>query len=155
MSFIDYLEGKILDMVWGNTAFTPASPLYVGLSTTTINDDGTGITEPSGGAYARVAVGNRETNSWPNAAAGIKQNGTAIIFPTATASWGNVTYFFISDASSGGNIYLSGSVNPSQSVGINDSARFSANDMTISLDLWLAFAMSIPLLRVAFSMFFA
>ena len=134
MSFIDYLENEILDHIFSNATFTTASPLYVGLSTTTIADDGSGITEPSGGAYARVAVGNREANSWPAAAAGIKQNGTAIIFPTATSSWGNVTYFFLSDASSGGNIYLSGSINPSQSIGINDSARFSANDMTISLD---------------------
>lgn len=132
MSFVDYLELKTLDYLFGNVAFTPASILYVGLSTTAINDDGTGATEPSSGGYARVAVPNNSAG-WSAASGGQKTNGTAIIFPTASAAWGNVTYFFISDASSGGNYYVAGSISPSQTVNQNDSPRFTSGDLTLSL----------------------
>lgn len=133
MSFTNYLEAAVLDLVLGNVSFTPASPIYVGLSTTAINDDGSGITEPSGG-YARVAMPNNSAG-WNAASGGNKTNGTAIIFPTASASWGQVTYFFIADGSGGGaNVWVKGSVNPSQTINQNDSVRFAVSDLSISLD---------------------
>ena len=133
MSLTDYAENKVLDAIFQNTALSPPSLYYIGLSTTTINDDGTGATEPSGGAYARVAVPNNSAG-WSAASGGVKANGTAIVFPTATASWGNISYWLASDASSGGNLWIKGSIGPAQSIGISDSARFQIGDLTISLD---------------------
>ena len=51
--FTDYLEDKVLDHVFGGTAYTAPSTLYVALFTVSPGDDGTGGTEVSGGAYAR------------------------------------------------------------------------------------------------------
>jgi hypothetical protein len=133
MSFSNYLELELLDHVWGNSAYTAPATLYVALSTTTPADDGTNFTEPSGNAYARVAVTNNTTN-WPNAAGGAKANGTAITFPTATGSWGTVTHFGIFDASSGGNCLGTGALSVSKTITSGDTAAFSAGDLDITLD---------------------
>jgi hypothetical protein len=135
MSFTDFLEKKLLDHVWGGGDYVRAGTVYVGLSTTTVNDDGTGITEPSGGAYARVAVTNNVTNFPASSGSpSTKSNGTAITFPQASASWGTITHFFISDASSGGNILASGALTASKTVGANDTASFAVGDLAITLD---------------------
>lgn len=62
-SFSDYLEKKLLDHVLGGVAYTPPATVYVGLATEAITDATTGTTvaEPTGGAYARVAVTNNAT----------------------------------------------------------------------------------------------
>jgi hypothetical protein len=73
---------------------------YVGLSTTTPTATGGNVTEPSGNGYATVAVVNNATN-FPDAASGAKTNGVAIVFPTATGSWGTVTYVVFKDGASG------------------------------------------------------
>lgn len=73
---------------------------YVGLSTTTPTSSGGNVTEPSGNGYAPVAVTNNATN-FPPAAAGAKTNGVAITFPTATGSWGAITYVIVKDAPTG------------------------------------------------------
>jgi hypothetical protein len=132
-SFSDFLELELLDHVFGDTAYTAPSNTYIGLSTTDPLDDGSGINEPSGGSYARVNVVNNTTN-WPNAAAGAKANGTAFTFPTATASWGTIGYFFISDAASGGNMLGHGSLTTPKTIDSGDTASFAIGDLDITLD---------------------
>jgi hypothetical protein len=132
MSFTDYLENKVLNQNFGGVAWTPPATLYFGLSTTTIADDGTGITEPVGSAYARVAVTNNTTN-FPNTTTGSKSNGTDIPFATATGAWGTVTYFFIADASTAGNVLAYGALTTAKTIGNGDTARFAAGSLTISL----------------------
>ena len=104
--FTNYAEGKILDLIFGNTSYSVPATLYCALFTVTPADDGTGGTEVTGGSYARVAVTNNTTN-FPNATLGnpsVKQNGTAITFTTATADWGTVVGMGFYDASSSGNL---------------------------------------------------
>lgn len=132
-SFADYLENELLDHVFGAATFTAGATLYFGLSTTTITDAGGNITEPSGNGYARVAVTNNATN-FPAASGGAKSNGTAITFPTATGSWGTVTDMFVSDASSGGNIYCFGALGTPKAITTDDTASFAAGDFDITLD---------------------
>lgn len=138
-SLSDYLEKEILDHIFGgNTAgnvYTPPATLYVGLSTTTIVDAGTGITEPSGNAYARASVANTTTN-W-SAASGTtatKTNATDINFTTPTGSWGTVTDFFIADALTGGNIIAYGTLGSSQAIANGNPVKFPASSLTITLD---------------------
>ncbi len=83
----------------GSSATLLGSPVEVGLSTTTPNDDGTNITEPPGGAaYARVSLANTNGN-FPVASGGEKSNGVDVEFPEATAGWGTVTHWVLYDAS--------------------------------------------------------
>lgn len=89
-------SNKILNRYFGNVADTIPTPLYIGLSTTPINQDGTGATEPVGAGYTRISVANNKT-SFTSASNGILTNAIEFQFPESTASWGNITYIFISD----------------------------------------------------------
>ncbi|MDN5858606.1 MAG: hypothetical protein L0H84_08270 [Pseudonocardia sp.] len=102
MSASDARERAILDGQFGSG--TPAT-WYVGLSTTAANDDGSGFTEPVGGAYARVAKTNNTTN-FPAAATvgGVssKSNGTAVGWADPTSNWGTLIWYGMFTAASGG-----------------------------------------------------
>jgi hypothetical protein len=131
-SFADYLEDRVLDHIFGATASTAPVTLYCGLSTTTITDAGGNITEPSGNNYSRVAITNNSTN-FPASSGGAKANGTAITFPTASGSWGTCTHAFLSDASSGGNIYVWADLTVSKSITSGDTFSFPVGDFDITL----------------------
>jgi hypothetical protein len=134
-SFSDYLEDEILDDIFGNAAYSVPATLYVGLWTSALSDASTGSSagEVSGGAYARVAVTNNDTN-WPAASSGAKANGTAITFTQATASWGTVTYFGIIDAATTGNMLGWGALTQSKAIGDGDTAAFAIGDLDVTLD---------------------
>jgi hypothetical protein len=131
-SFADYLEDKVMDDTFGKTAFTPSAHLYVGLSTTTITDAGGNITEPSGGAYARIEIDNDKT-TWSTSSAGKIENAITITFAEATSAWGTITDFFLSDSSAAGNIYGYGALGTSKSVASGDTVLIAISGMTISL----------------------
>jgi hypothetical protein len=131
-----YLEKAILDYLLGGGALVKPATLYVALSTALYVDAATGsaMTEVAVGAYARVAVTNNATN-WPNATGvspASKQNGTAITFPTATASWGNILSFYIVDAASLGNVLYGGDLTVAKTIGSGDTATFAAASITIT-----------------------
>lgn len=132
-SFADYLEDKLLDHVFNQTAFTSPTNVYFALSTTTINDDGSGMTEPSGGSYARKQVACNVTN-FPASSGGAIANGTAITFATATASWGTIVDFAIMDALSGGNMLGFATLTTSKTIDSGDTASFAIGEMDVTLD---------------------
>jgi hypothetical protein len=114
----------------GETAVITAltgSP-YVSLHT---GDPGntTGVNEVTGGSYARVGP-----ITFSNAGANptVASNSSILTFPTATASWGTVTFFGLWSASSGGTYYGSGTLT-STPVNNGDTARFPANALTITV----------------------
>ena len=128
----DFLENKLLDHVLSNVAYTAPATVYVALYTVTPTDAGGG-TEVSGGSYARVAVTNNVTN-WPAASGGAKANGTAITFPTASASWGTVVAFAILDAATAGNFLYWGALTTSKTIGSGDTAKFAVGDLDVTED---------------------
>jgi len=130
-SFTDYLENRLLDHFYGGAASVAPVIVYLGLSTTAINDDGTGITEPVGGSYARITVTNNATN-WPAASGGAKSNGVAFTTATATGSWGTITHAFFSDASSGGNILCHWDLPTSKTIASGDSLSFGVGAITLT-----------------------
>lgn len=126
-------SNKIIDYNFGGTTYTVPTTLYFGLSTTAINIDGTGATEPSGGSYARVALTNNKTN-WSVASNGIITNSTAITFPTSTASWGTITYVAIWDALTVGNIWWYDALTPSRSVASSTTVLFAIGAVTVQMN---------------------
>jgi hypothetical protein len=126
MSFSNYLENKVLLHVFGATPYTAPSTLYVALFTSDPGEAGSG-TEVSGGSYARqTATFTVSTN--------IASNTAAIEFPTASASWGTVTYGAVYDAVSGGNLLASGALTTSKTIASGDVLRIPASSFTITLD---------------------
>lgn len=125
-----------------NRIFQDGSTVYIGLSKTAIAKDGTGITEPSGGAYARVAVVFNSTN-FPNATAdgsgnGQISNGVAIDFTTPTADWTatgeTVGYWFASTALTGGTIRMYGTLTNAKPITNGDPVSFPIGSLVAKMN---------------------
>jgi len=129
-SFSDHWEDEILDHLFGKGNYTPPT-IYVGLSTADPGDDGTGLSEPAGNGYARVATAGTD---WNAASGGALDNANAIEFAEATGNWGTVTHFALFDASSGGNLLAHGSLTQSKIIANGDTAQFAAGALDVSLD---------------------
>jgi len=129
-SFADYWENEILDHLFGKGSYTPPT-IYVGLSTADPMDDASGLAEPSGNAYARVATAGAD---WNVASGGAIANANDITFPEATDSWGTITHFALFDAASAGNMLAYGALSVSKSISSGDTAKFAAGDLDVTLD---------------------
>ena len=126
MSFSNYLETKVLDHVFGGTAYTAPATLYLGLFTANPNEDGSG-TEVSGGGYVRQSVafnvsGNEATNT------------AAVEYPTATANYGTVSHVGIYDASTSGNLIAYAALTSAKTIETGDVFRVPTGDLDITLD---------------------
>lgn len=123
-SFTHYGMNKLLDHVFGGSSLGLSGPWYFGLSTTPIAADGSGITEPSGGSYARVSVALNGTN-WHRYGASpsnVWSNAIDIEWPAPTGNWGECLYMFASDASTAGNVVMKAPLNWPVTVMSGDSA---------------------------------
>lgn len=127
-SFSNYLRNKILDHFYGcgTRNYTPPANIYLAFSTTAINADGTGITEPSGGGYARLSTSEA---SWNVAANNAVSNSAVITSAEATADQGTLTHFAQFDAASGGNMLAYGTLAVSKQVRSGDTLKFNAGDL--------------------------
>lgn len=135
-SFSDYLEAKLLDHVFGATAYSAPGTLYFALFSAAPSDSGGG-TELSGNAYARVAVTNNTTNltNATGTSPTTKKNGTVITWPTATpADWAAAGFWGIFDAASSGNLIAWGAFDEARITYLNDTFSIPANSLTITLD---------------------
>ena len=132
MAITFYSANRVLDFNFGGTSYSQPATYYFGLSTTTINIDGTGATEPSGGAYARVALTNNKTN-WGNASNASLTNSTAVQFIESTASWGTITYVGMWDASSSGNIWWFDALSPARTVASATTVLFAIGAVTVQM----------------------
>ena len=110
--FSDYTAGNVLAYLTGKTAMPTLPTAYVALFTVApTSDAGTGGTEVTGGAYARVSTTGPNWNV-PSASSGTEpattpastSNSATISFPTATANWGTVVAFGLYDAATSGNL---------------------------------------------------
>jgi hypothetical protein len=129
----------ILDGIINDPAYGGHATLYIGLSSTAPAQDGTGFTEPSGGAYARVST---VAADWSAAAAGAagypctKTNTAVKTFPQATADWAsgsNMVAFGLLTASSGGNPIWVGALSTPKYVLNGDTASFAAGALVLKL----------------------
>ena len=136
MSITTGTANKVLDLLFGQTALSNLSTMYMGLSTTTIQNDGTGATEPSitGTAYARVAITNNKTN-WGTASAASLSNAVAVTFPESTASWGTITYVFLAAAGTAGvaDIWYFEALSTPKTVQTATTVQFAIGAITASM----------------------
>lgn len=102
--FTDRTAQGILNHLLGKTAIFSIPTAYVALFTGVGSDAGTGFTEVSGGAYARVATAAGDWNSASGSAPSQISNANTLTFPTATADWGAVIAFGVYDAATAGNL---------------------------------------------------
>ena len=103
--FVDSIERAILDHVLTDPAWTPATTLYLGLSSTTPTEAAGNFTEPSTGAYARVSTTAADWDPATGTAPATKSNSAVKTWPTATGDWlsgVDLTHFGLFEALTGG-----------------------------------------------------
>jgi len=132
----NYLEGKLADLLFQNTAYTAPST-YIALATATFGEDNSGTAnEPTGtGSYARELVENDGATSpyWNTHVDGLTDNNGDITFTTATASWGTIANFGVYDALTTGNLLFHGALSASKAVDTDDTFKFATGDLDITL----------------------
>jgi hypothetical protein len=126
MSFSNYLETEILDHVFGGSAYTAPSTLYVALYTATPNDAGGG-TELSGSGYTRKSAAFTTSGATTS-------NSGAVEYNAATGSWGTITHIGVFDAATSGNLLAYGALSASKAIGAGDVFRIPAGDLDITLN---------------------
>jgi len=128
MSFSNYIETKVLDHVFGGTAYTAPATLYLGLHTSNPAEDDSGTeVSTSGTAYARQTVAFTTSGDTTS-------NTAAVEYPTATASYGTVSHVGVYDASTAGNLLAYGALTTSKAIATGDVLRIPAGDLDITLD---------------------
>lgn len=124
-AFSDYLENKVMLHVFGGTAYTAPSTLYLALYTVAPTDTGGG-TEVSGTAYARQTVAFTVTTDTAS-------NTSAVEFPTAGSSWGTIVAVGVFDQLTSGNLLAYGNLTASKTIASGDVFRVPAGDLDITL----------------------
>jgi hypothetical protein len=122
----NYLEGKLIEHVLRNTAYTSPSAVYLSLHTANPDEDGSG-TEVSGNGYSRQAI------TFGAHSNGACANTSEETFTASGGSFGAVSHFGIWDSSSGStNLLYYGALTATKTVADGDSLKFAAGSVTIT-----------------------
>ena len=120
---------KLLDLMFSNTDYAKPET-WVALATAAIadTDDGSAMTECTGGSYARVQVNinGGASPTWDLASSGVVDNTHAIAFTTATGDWGTVAAVAIMDSTTedAGNVLFYDNSLADQAVTTGDTVIF-------------------------------
>lgn len=109
---------------------------YLALSSTAASGTGANVTEPSGGAYARVATSAANYSSATNANPAQSTTLGTISFPAATADWLSQSLIVcvpIYDAAAAGNYLGVGSLTVPKPVFNGDTFQIGSGQMVITL----------------------
>jgi hypothetical protein len=127
-----YAANKLLEHYVGKSTYSQLTNLYAFLSEGSPGDDFSGVNEPSGNGYARVAA-----NSWTAVSAGAADNSALIQFPKATGDWrsgNNLTYAGLYDASSAGNGLVYFALTTAVAINTNERPQFAIGDFNFTID---------------------
>lgn len=140
----DYAENKVVDALLRGQSLGAPATMYIGLATDTCTDSSAG-TEPSGNAYARVAVTSSLAN-WAgtqsagstaasSGTGGTTSNNGAITWTASSGAWGNLQSVRWYDAASAGNSWIC--INLTSALNVSGSGftvSFSAGQLTFQID---------------------
>lgn len=140
----DYAENKTVDALLRGQSLGAPATLYIGLATDTCTDAGAG-TEPSGNAYARVAVTSSLAN-WAgtqtagsttasSGTGGTTSNNAAITWTASTGAWGTLQSVRGYDAASAGNTWICIDLSAPLNVsGAGFTVQFTSGQLQFQID---------------------
>ena len=129
MSMTNKITDALLNYLFRGITYTPGSVVYVGLSTTLIDETGA-VSEPSGAEYARQPIVSGSGWSSP---AGVHYitNAVVVNFPESTASWGTIKAIFLASASTSGSILYFDNLDSFIPVGPGTRVTISAGKLKV------------------------
>ncbi len=126
----NYAEGKLLDLMMGNQAWSPGANSVLALYTVAPGEAGGG-TEANYAGYARKTVAN-DLTTWPSA--NPKLNGIELAFPIATGDQaGNIVGVGLFE-SAGVNMIAYATLTTAKPVLNGDTPRFPAGTLSFTED---------------------
>ena len=128
MSFTDYLEQKVLEHVFRNTAYTQPATIYLGLLSAAPTDSTAGTELASLYGYARQACAFDAFSAGKSVA-----NTSAETFTASGGAWNTITHFGVYDASTGGNLLAYGEILPSVLLSDGETFTVEAGKLVIEL----------------------
>jgi hypothetical protein len=134
----NYLEEKLIEHVFQNTAYTSPTTLAVALGTACSDASFTELANTGG--YARVSVAANDTNwTGPTTNDGTVANGIAVTFPTATADWNSgstIGYWALFDSATygAGNLIVCAALTTARAVMNGSTPSFAIGALTVQFD---------------------
>jgi len=128
-----YLEQKLLNHILLGEVYTPPDQLYLALFTADPGRLGSTTNEISDAAYARQPITFTAATDDP-ASGSYCQNTLDIVFPQATADWGEVSHGMIMDAATGGNGLYKGAFDVAKQVLEDDYYQIPAGELKVVED---------------------
>jgi hypothetical protein len=123
----DFLSTNVLNHVLRNIAYSSPTTVYVALYTTIPTPSGGGV-EVSGGSYVRQPVTFGAPASHQSAST------ADVLFPSATADWGEVQAFALFDQPTSGNMLYFAGLTSFRTILTGDQFRFPATQLIATED---------------------
>ena len=131
----NYLEEKIIKLLFKNEALTAPTNIYVALCTAEPTEEQVGgnIPEVSGGGYTRKPVATGANWSAPVGGNGTTKNQLEV-------KWENVQWaaqivgVALCDAASAGNVLFYGALAATKDIAVGDSVTFPIDSIVVQLD---------------------
>jgi hypothetical protein len=124
----DFLVTNILNHVLRNTPYSPPTTVYVALFTVAPTSVAASGTEVAGGAYVRQPVTFAAPASHQTISA------ADVLFPVATADWGEIVAFATFDQPSLGNMLYFSTLAAHRTILTDDQFRFPAGQLIATED---------------------
>ncbi len=128
-----FWANTLLDLICGASAYSAPANSYVALYTVTPTAADASGTEASSGSYGRATNTNNGT-TWTASSSGLKKNGVAFTFTTATGDWSsgsNMVAAALYDSLTTGHELYWGALTENKPVLNGDTASFAINAIQI------------------------
>lgn len=122
----DFAKRKLLDLVFGATAYTTPTTVYVAAGTALTGES---FTAWADSGYSRQAIAFDAPSGGATANTDIETLNASVVSAT-----GPLTCFGIYDDATLGNALILGPLSTSRSVPIGDSAKFAAGSLTVTFN---------------------
>jgi len=127
-SLSDTIELELLDHILKVESYTPPSTVYLALSLADPGEPGSGLSEPSGGNYAREVI------SFSTASARVISQSATIAFTQATGNLGTITHWAIMDTLTGGTVMAYGPFSAATYVLTGTIPNVGTGEVAISVE---------------------
>lgn len=132
--------GQLMSAYFGKGAPIPDTFYLAAMKTTPPSPyvSGSELDEPTGGGYQRLAIPNNGIY-WTNTGQiQVALLNTDVTFAAATASWGELRYWALCNASVEGFAYFVGTLETPVTINVTDSLQVGAGDLGVSVGPFFA-----------------
>ena len=129
-----FASHRILDWLLGRSNLTVPSTFFLALSTTPLDNDGIGATEPTDPAYSRMALPNDKA-TFSTASSRSVRIIREFLWKASTVNWPRCTHYLLYDSNVGGNIWFYGELQGSIDVEIETSPLLEADVNELAMDI--------------------